>query len=258
MEKWIEELAWELTETKVEEVITPEVAEDLDTSPTLVESIYDASLEEKKSEIQKEIEREAAEYQIPEPTVEETTGETVTDEVSVEIELKAAEEDVKEVIEEIRKETDLDKQNKQWEELLLSLREDILWLERKAKEDKIEIKTLDEKNKSLIQENKDLKYSDKVKLDDELDYLNYLRNKMKANPSDAETKKQLWLYHLKAYAGIYPEYDYKAAFDEVRVKKQQWIDALTSWSEGMVKEKAVEVLDKRVQTASLGIPVKRK
>lgn len=266
MEKWIEELSG-TTEEVVETPETPEVVEEVkmeEWEKTLAETIYEAGQEEQKSQIQKEIEEEVSQYQIPEPQSEvvkeivEEVVEEVTDTTSAEIEQKTVEEDVKEVIAEIRKEDDVEKQNKQWEELLLSLREDYIWLERVVKEKDIEIKTLNKKNEELIEENKDLKYSDKVKLDDEMAYLHHLREKLKKNPDDSEVKKQLAWFHSKAVSWIYPERDPKVIFDEIRTKRQNWIDALTSGSESIVKTKVSEPVNEKVLMASRGAVIKKK
>lgn len=269
MEKWIEELAGtseEVIETVVEEVVEQVVEEVIteQSEKTLAETIYDGKQSEQIAAIQKEIEEEVAQYQIPEPETKsvseviEEKVEEVIDNTSADIEQKTVEEDVKEVIAEIRKEDDVEKQNKQWEQLLLTLREDYLWLQRDLKERDIEIKTLNKKNEELIEQNKDLKYSDKVKLDDDMAYQHHLREKLKRNPEDAETKKQLAWYYSKAVSGIYPERDPKVMFDEIRTKRQNGIAALTSGSESVIKNEPKEDVNPKIQMAARGVPVKKK
>jgi cell division protein FtsB len=85
------------------------------------------------------------------------------------------ENEVKDVVEEIDSEKDVDLKRKQREELLVSLREDIISHKRDIKEKEIEIKTLTKRQEELITEIKELKYSGRVKLDDELEHLHYLK-----------------------------------------------------------------------------------
>jgi len=152
MENGIEEIltehnAQDQVETKVEEL----------SDKTLAEVAYDHTNEEKKSEIQKEIEREAAEnIAIPDPIIEEKEEEKIETNETVETE---SEEDVSEVVNEIMEEDDKDIQKKQWEELLTSLRDEVLKLQRVEKEKDIELKAQEKRIQELIEENKDLKYS---------------------------------------------------------------------------------------------------
>jgi hypothetical protein len=245
----------------VEEVKPKEEAKDGD-EPTLAEVVYEDSIEDEKLKAQKELEEEAKSMSIPEPVVgdeEEATQEQVDTQLEEEIEKKATETEVKEVIEEIRKEEDFDKQNKQWEDLLLSLREDILASERALKEKDLEIKTIVKKNEELMQEVQDLKYSDKVKLDEEMGHLNYLRDKFKKDPKNKEVQKQLALFHSKAISGIYPEFDVQDTFNQINLKRQAAIQAIASWSENPLwTPKKQEVVNKRVELATRGVAIKQK
>jgi hypothetical protein len=139
-------------------VVESEVSE-----KTLEETVYDKSIEEEKTQKQKELDDEIAKYKIPdiEDEAEENEKETenTVDPIADYIEEKSIEEEVKEVVEEIHNEKDSDLQKKQWESLLVSLREDIVSLKASLKEKQIENKTLTKRQEELIEEVNELKYS---------------------------------------------------------------------------------------------------
>lgn len=242
MENGIDEM---LTEHNAQtDVVETQKEEDL-SDKTLAEVAYDHNSEEVKSEIQKEIEKEAAEnVSIPEPIIQEEKTEEVVEQKSDEtiIEEKK-EEDVKEVVDEIMEEDDKEVQKKQWEELLTALRDKVLHLERVEKEKEIENKALEKRIEELIAENKDLKYSWAVKLDDEMSYELHLKTKIKSDPKDTVSLKQLSTYHMKQISAIYPEFDIKESFDAIETKRKNAILALSSGSETATKVKTEEPKD---------------
>lgn len=257
MESGIENLAsfWEATVTIVEPVIVEEpksiednvedtkVVEPEVSEKTLEETVYDKSIEEEKTQKQKELDDEIAKYKIPdiEEEAEENEKETenTVDPIADYIEEKSIEEEVKEVVEEIHNEKDSDLQKKQWESLLVSLREDIVSLKASLKEKQIENKTLTKRQEELIEEVNELKYSWRIKLDDEMEHLNYLKQKLSKKPDDKETQKQIALYHAKALNWIYPEYDIQESFNQINDRRKKAISALSWGSEGYSQDRVV-------------------
>lgn len=253
------------TEQSTEETIVDDVQEEQKKDEeeqswkTLSEVVYEKSIEEQKMQKQLELEEEAKKYKIPdidEPEKKEEEKEEVVDEVAVAIDEEVDKQEIKDVIEEINSEPDKDVQTQQRENLLISLREDNIALARISKEKDIEIKTLTKRIEELVEENKELKYSWRVKLDDELEHLNYLRDKVKKNPDDKESQKQLALYHAKALWGIYPEFDVQESFNQINNKRRTAIQALSASSGGYSENRAVEQRNTKIDYAMHGLKKK--
>jgi len=255
MDGGIENLAspWEVLKTNVtndEVPVSTEVTETNEVKDesllTLEETLYDKVIEEDKDEKKAELEAEISKYKIPDIEEVETevkqweSNEIEINPIEEEIDQKAMEDEVKDVVEEIDNEKDTKIKRKQWEDLLISLREDIVSQKRQIRENEIEIQALIKRQEELIEENSDLKYSWRIKLDDELEHLHYLKDKISKKPDDKETQKQLALYHAKALNGIYPEFDIQDSFTQINERRKAGIRALSWGSEGYTEDKQVK------------------